>query len=242
MTTLPAIAELVKEATAQWNELEAAVLKEFFSLHRSGAQAGLKVAYSRLCMNHAKNAALLFDAGENSSARALIRPALDAYGRQLIITFEFTQSECEEIWQEIQNMADAVRSGQHESASRIDSRAGKQLPYGHKLVGRVMALKLPRCVPFAMDFKNLFDVFNSATHGGLSAAAMLLTHEDGVPREPDLCADHYSYQLSSIALRAMSLMALLASEDGIVDAERVHVIYQRIVGDAKSALRNAYAQ
>lgn len=135
----------------------------------------------------------------------------------------------------MQQMASAVRENNHDEMLKLDRESSKRLPYGGQLVKKLGQLNMPSEVPFSDTFKGLFDSLNSATHGGLSMIAVLLTKPD-VVAEPEFCAEHFNLQISSIRLRAMSLAALLVSVERNNDALKLYALYRAIVKDAKKAI------
>lgn len=225
----------IEVACSNWSQLENAVLKDIFAEPPIGTKASLKAAYSTLCINHASNASRLLKEGHFTSARALIRPGLDAYGRQLYISFGCNQAECDKLWRYMQDMSHAVRINDPEEMLRLDKQGSALLPFGACLVSKLASLDLPYEIPFSTAFTKLFGSLNSATHGGLSAVGVLLTRE-GVIGEPELDQEHLSHQISLIALRAMSLMAMLTSEERSAHAHILYSQYKYIVAESKKAI------
>lgn len=234
MSHLNELADKMEVANLSWSSLEDAVLKDIYSKPISGDKAALTAAYSRLCVNHAFNATKLMNEGYYTSAKALVRPSLDAYGRQLYVSFGCNDSDCDVLWKYMQQMASAVRENNHDEMLKLDRDGSNLLPYGGQLVKKLGQLNMPSEVPFSDTFKVLFSSLNSATHGGLSTIAVLLTRP-GIVAEPEFDREHLSLQISTIALRAMSLAALLVSVERNEDALKLYALYRAIVKDAKEA-------
>lgn len=232
MNDLSRLKEELHQAKKHWNSLEESIWED---LPLFGSQARMKIAYARLCLNHAISAGRLINDGFFTSGKALIRPCLDAYGRQLYVSYVLDEEGCSNLLQRMEKISKEYKDSEFEKLARLEDLKSVPLPYGKCLVTALKNAKLPMGVPLYSNFEDAFNNLNSATHGGLGAVMRLLTKRD-VVSEPDFSTDHIGTQLTLIHLRLMSLIALLVSEERRKEAMLLHQEHQRITHETKTLL------
>lgn len=211
-------------AYAQWNEFEGLVLKAVAQAHQ-GRKAALVAAFSVLAINHATSVHTLVGLGAYTSARALCRSALDAYGRSILFMFGKTEEECHEMLQRLDALEQALKAQDFAKAGQLDVEA--RLPYGQNLVDAVGKLNVPDHVHFGEEFKDFYRSLNSATHGGLTLITSLLTNHPNIG-EPVKGKGHLVLQGAMLALRALLASALVSSLGFHERAREVQARYREI--------------
>lgn len=224
MATVEEASVKVEAAYAEWNEFEAIVLKAVAETRQGGKEA-LVAAFSVLAINHAKSVHVLVNLGAYTSARALCRSAIDAYGRAVLFMFGKTEDECHEILLRLDSIEKSLRMQDYSQAGKLDAEA--KLPFGQNLVDAVGKITVPDHVHFGEEFKEFYRSLNSSTHGGLTLITSLFTDPPNVG-EPAKGKGHLQLQGSMLALRAL-LVSALASSLGFHDrALKIQAKYREI--------------
>lgn len=232
MATFEEASAKLEAAYVEWNKFEALALKAVAETHR-GPKGVLVSAFSVLAINHATSVHRLVDLGAYTSARALLRSALDAYGRSLLFMFGKSEEECSDVLRRLDAIEQALRVQAIEEADQLDKAVN--LPYGHKLVEAVGLLDIPKHVHFGDSFKNFYRSLNSHTHGGLTLITSLLTELPNIG-EPAKGKEHLRLQAAMLALRALLVSALVSSLGFHERALKVQARYQEIVSISRESI------
>ncbi|KGG82639.1 DUF6988 family protein [Comamonas thiooxydans] len=232
MATFEEASAILGVAYDQWNEFEVTVLKAVAQSHRGG-KAALVAAFSVLAINHATSVHRLADLGSYTSARALCRSALDAYGRSLLFMFGKTEEECHEVLLRLEAIGQALAKEDTAEADKLDKEAN--LPFGQNLVDAVGKLNVPEHVHFGVEFKDFYRSLNSPTHGGLTLITSLMTAPPDIG-EPARCKEHLKLQNAMLALRALLVSALVSSLGFHERALKVQAKYHEILLPARESV------
>lgn len=225
MATFEEASAKLEAAYAEWNEFEGLALKAVAETYR-GRKAALVSAFSVLAINHATSVHRLVDIGAYTSAKALCRSTLDAYGRALLFMFGKTEDECNDVLLRIEEIEQALNAQDIAEADRLDKAVG--LPFGKNLVDAVGGLNVPEHVHFGEIFKDFYRSLNSHTHGGLTLITSLLTAPPSIG-EPAKGKEHLRLQAAMLALRALLVSALVSSLGFHERALKVQAKYLEIV-------------
>lgn len=157
--------------------------------------------FSNLALQHAYASLNLARQAQLGPARALVRPAIEAYGRCIYIgevAPDDWSGQAFGILKEMQALADA---GDVNGALALESKM--QMPFGKKLCDSIAGRALGFDELVVKTFDKIGSALNSYTHGGILQTGRLFNI--GGIGEPRISLEHCRHSISMITLASQQL-------------------------------------